>query len=155
MAMTTDDMANSGDPRYRRRMTSVEIVFFDAGDTLIHPEPPVGEAYARAGRRHRLDVAPADLESSFRSAFAEKKRHSIPREQEWWRQIVENTFAPFGTPDDPYALFVELCDHFARPTSWRLYPEAIETITTLRDRGYRTGRREEDDKMKMAQAKAK
>jgi putative hydrolase of the HAD superfamily len=120
-------------------MNSVEIVFFDAGETLLRPEPSVGRVYARAGRGYGLDATPEDIETTFRAVFAAKKRHSIPLEREWWRQVVADTFAPFGVPSDPKALFDELCEHFALATSWSLYPEAIETVEALRDRGYRTG----------------
>ena len=44
-------------------MTPIEIVFFDAGETLLRPEPGVGEAYARAGRRYGLDADPAAIET--------------------------------------------------------------------------------------------
>jgi putative hydrolase of the HAD superfamily len=120
-------------------MIPVEIVFFDAGGTLLRPEPSVGDAYARAGRRYGIDAPPDRIEASFRVAFAERKRHSIPQEREWWREVVADTFAPFGRPSDADALFDDLCEHFARAEAWRLFPGALETVRTLRERGYRTG----------------
>ncbi|MHC4471421.1 MAG: HAD-IA family hydrolase [Planctomycetota bacterium] len=121
-------------------MDPIDIIFFDAGGTLLYPEPAVGEAYAQAGRRHGVKASAGDLERAFAIAFDEKKGVSPPQDREWWKDVVTATYAPFGEPDDPDVLFAELYDHFASPEAWRLYPGARETLDALRrERGYRTG----------------
>ena len=55
----------------------VDIIFFDAGGTLLYPEPGVGEVYALYGRRHGVEVSPDALEASFREAFAQKLAEGV------------------------------------------------------------------------------
>ncbi len=120
-------------------MLEVEIIFFDAGGTLLYPDPPLGEVYARIGARHGLAAFPADLEEAFRRAFSRKRARAIPQDREWWRGVVIETFAAFGEPARPDALFDELYRHFARPEAWALFPGARAVPRELRRRGYRTG----------------
>ena len=56
-------------------------------------------------------------------------------EQDWWKQLVRQVFEPFGPFDSFDAYFDELFAYFARAESWELYPEAIETLRALRERG--------------------
>jgi putative hydrolase of the HAD superfamily len=117
----------------------VDIIFLDAGGTLLRPEPGVGRVYSEAGGRHGVTADSHALEAAFLRAFRDKKRDSIPQDREWWRSVVAETFRGFGEPHDPAALFDDLYGHFARPDAWRLFPTAKETLRELRARGYRTG----------------
>jgi putative hydrolase of the HAD superfamily len=115
-----------------------DIIFLDAGRTLLYPAEPIGETYAAAGRRHGAADDPAALESAFRDAFLSLRRGGRAQDRGWWREVVLRTFRPLGGGDLD-ALFDELYAHFSSPAAWRLYPDAIETVRTLRERGYRTG----------------
>ena len=115
------------------------MLFFDAGGTLLEPRESVGEVYARAAARQGITVSPERLLPAIFAAFQEKKQDGRPQDRAWWREVVAQTFAPLGTPRDPDALFEDLYTHFQAPDSWRLFPYALETIETLRQRGYRTG----------------
>ena len=99
-------------------MRDVEIVFFDAGHTLLYTDPPVGTVYAEAGRRYGVDVAPEIVEDVFRRAFLEKKLDGRPQDRAWWRDIVIHTFARLGDATDPEALFDDLYAHFHDPAAW-------------------------------------
>ncbi len=120
-------------------MDGIRIVFFDAGGTLLEPWPPVGDVYARAGRRYGLDVGPVEVVDAFRAAFMGKKLDGRPQDRAWWRQVVDQTFGVFGAASDPDALFDDLYDHFTHPSSWRLFDGAAEVVAALQARGYRTG----------------
>lgn len=116
-----------------------DIIFLDAGRTLLYPARPVGETYAQAGRRHGADHPPDRLEAAFREAFLGKRGEGTAQDREWWRDVVRRTFAALGTDGDLEPLFEELYAHFSSPEAWRLYPGAAETIRELHRRGYRTG----------------
>ena len=120
-------------------MRNVEIVFFDAGHTLLFTYPRVGEVYAQAGRRYGLSVSPDGVEAAFRDAFVARKLDGRPQDRAWWRRLVLETFGRFGEASDPEALFADLYEHFTHPASWRLYEGALETLEALQARGYRTG----------------
>ncbi|MBI4880178.1 MAG: HAD-IA family hydrolase [Planctomycetes bacterium] len=120
-------------------MDHIEIVFFDAGGTLIHPEPGVGEVYARAGRMFGVDAPPDALAASFRAAFHAKRSEGIPQSRAWWRDVVARSFLPFGAPADKEALFSHLYEHFARPEAWRVFPGVRRALDGLSRRKYRAG----------------
>jgi putative hydrolase of the HAD superfamily len=104
----------------------VSAVVFDVVGTLVEPDPPVSEAYARAAARHGIVRDPADIEKLFRAAW--KRQEAIDaaaprpyatcraREAERWRSIVDDVFA--GAPAGA-AIFAELWEHFGRVGAWR------------------------------------
>lgn len=120
-------------------MDPVDIIFFDAGGTLLYPEPGVGEAYSRAGHRYGIRAGPVETELAFARAYSEAQVTSRYQDRGWWRDVVRRTFEQLGTCTDPESLFEELYFHFQSPEAWRLYPEVPEVLGKLRRRGYRTG----------------
>lgn len=120
-------------------MRHIDMIFFDAGGTLIAPREDVGEVYARTAERYGLAAPPAAVLAAFFDAFHAKKLDGQPQDRDWWRDVVAETFAAFGTPTDPAALFADLYEHFTAPDAWVLAPGALQTVRTLRARGYRTG----------------
>jgi putative hydrolase of the HAD superfamily len=128
--------------------TGKRAVLFDAGGTLIEADPPVGEVYANAARRHGIEVSPADAAESFslvwrrlRDGASDNLVYGTTDRQarQWWRRVVVESFRPFGEPDDPGALFEDLYLHFARPDAWRVYPEVNPALDELRACGLGLG----------------
>ena len=117
----------------------LDIIFLDAGGTLLYPDPGVGEVYARAGRRHGVLASAPELEAAFRDAFREKKATGEPQGEAWWRDVVARTFGRFGTPRNPEPLFRELFDHFAGGAAWNLFPGVLDAVLRMKDMGCRTG----------------
>ena len=83
-------------------------VFFDAANTLLHPDPPVGELYARTARKYGVDVGGADVQAQFRrswealqgKAVSDPVRYGIGEAdgRRWWHALVAETFRPLGLP---------------------------------------------------------
>jgi putative hydrolase of the HAD superfamily len=118
--------------------TPLEIVFFDAGGTLLRPDPPVGEIYARVARRHGVEVSPDAVYRSFRQAFFARRETSDAQDRQWWRDVVARTFAAFGAGDTE-AIFEELYTHFFHPRSWVREEGARRTVEAVAAMGIRTG----------------
>jgi putative hydrolase of the HAD superfamily len=102
---------------------------FDVVGTLVEPWPSVADAYAAAGRRHGVDLAPAEVHSRFRAAWRRQERldaAAVPpfatsrdRERGRWQAIVDEVFGPATSSA---AIFADLWDHFGRPEAWRPIP---------------------------------
>jgi len=120
-------------------------VFFDAANTLLYPEPPVGELYARTARKYGVNVNAADIQAQFRrswealqvKAVGDPVRYGIGEAdgRRWWHALVAETFRPLGMPHPFDVFFDELYRLFAEPDVWRVYPEVFEVLQALNARG--------------------
>jgi putative hydrolase of the HAD superfamily len=125
--------------------TRFSAIFFDAANTLLYPEPPVGELYARMARQYGVDVSPADVQAQFRrswgalqtKAVGDPVRYGIGEAdgRRWWQALVAETFRPLGMPQPFEAFFDELYTLFAQPEVWRVYPDVLAVLEALKARG--------------------
>ncbi|HUG92641.1 MAG TPA: HAD-IA family hydrolase [Planctomycetaceae bacterium] len=127
-------------------------IAFDAGGTLISPDPPAPAVYAATARRFGSRLSAGEIAARFDEAFraaelaeledltsADWSRPDVlttseDRERERWRQIVAHVI---DDVEEPVECFHELFAHFARPESWRCYDDVGETLRTLSSRGCR------------------
>ncbi|MDH3442472.1 MAG: HAD-IA family hydrolase [Deltaproteobacteria bacterium] len=123
---------------------TIKSVLFDAAGTLIKTAKPVGESYSAIAETHGVQVAPGELAARFRTCFDRASPLAFPgvgagairgMERNWWKELVRDVFSPFGAFAHFDACFDELFGYFARADSWKLYPEAVETLLSLRQRG--------------------
>lgn len=123
---------------------AIKAVFFDAAGTLIKPARSVGESYAAIAAKHGKEVSSANITERFRACFDAAPRLAFPGaaeetvvelERDWWKNLVARVFEPWS----PFArfeeYFAELFAYFASPDAWKLYPEVLETLTALKERG--------------------
>ena len=123
---------------------TVRAVFFDAAGTLIKPVRRVGESYALVARKFGMNVSPSELTERFRVCFGASPPLAFPGapdaeiktlERDWWKRLVRKIFEPWESIEQFDDYFSELFDYFARPDSWALYPEVLETLSALKQRG--------------------
>jgi len=123
---------------------TIRAIFFDAVGTLLHPDPPAGVAYAAVGRRFGTRHAAEDIRRRFTESFARQEAldtaaghvTSPAREAARWRAIVGEVL---DDVPDAVGCFAALWDHFARPSSWRLEPDAGSALAALDRAGYVLG----------------
>ena len=133
---------------------SYKAVFFDAGGTLFHPYPSVGEIYQNTAAKYGCPAEAKNIEALFRVAWLKRdglgslSSHSIARpknvggsgkesvtekiERDWWRSLVNEVFSQLGGIKDFDAFFDELYDIFARPEAWQVYPEVDEVLKEIK-----------------------
>jgi putative hydrolase of the HAD superfamily len=126
----------------------VDAVFFDAGNTILYPDPPVGQVYAAALQRAGVSAPVHAVQARFEKVFSTHPRPANPASpdtdcagamRDWWKQIVRETFAPFGTVDGFDELFDGLWEHFAVGSAWKLYEDVLPTFESLRGSGRSVG----------------
>jgi len=120
---------------------NIRAITFDAGGTLLYPHPSGGNIYAEVIRSHGVELEADLLEAGFRRAW--KEAHRTPRvgiseqsEKDWWRTVVRRTLDGHQEPVKFEEFFNELWFAFAEPHRWKLYDQAIETLSELKRRGY-------------------
>ncbi len=124
-------------------------VFFDAANTIVYPQPSVGELYARTARGYAVEVSAAEVEAGFRRSFevlqnkaaGDPVRYGVGEAdgRRWWHALVAETFRPLGMPQPFDAFFEELYTLFGRPDVWRLFPDVLKVLESLKARGFITG----------------
>ena len=128
-------------------MRNYDAVFFDAANTLLYPYPSVGAVYAEVAARYGVTTTADAVQAAFRQVWAEAQaatgtaRYGVgePDGRRFWHALVHATFAQIALPEDFEAFFDELYWLFSQPTVWRLYPECLAVLQTLRQRGYTVG----------------
>ena len=123
---------------------TIKAVFFDAAGTLIKPARSVGESYAAIAAKHGKEVSSTNITERFRTCFDAAPRLAFPSatedtvaalERDWWKSLVAQVFEPWSPFVRFEEYFAELFAYFASPNAWTLYPEVLETLTSLNERG--------------------
>ena len=123
---------------------TIHAIFFDAAGTLMKPNRSVGESYARFAAKYGVAVTPPELSERFRICFGKAPPLAFPGaaegnvpalERDWWKQLVAQVFEPWRPLEKFDEFFDELFAYFAEPGAWSLYPEVLETLTALKQRG--------------------
>jgi putative hydrolase of the HAD superfamily len=134
-----------------RGMRRYDVVLFDAGETLLRPEPSFPELIVRLLRDRGLTVShdePSWIESALRSVFRAmddlvvNREHfstSIERSRAFWTEIYTRLLAELGV-DDPDAEHAGyLYDEFSKPEHYALFPDALPALRELAATGYTLG----------------
>lgn len=123
---------------------AIKAVFFDAAGTLFKPARRVGESYAAIATKHGMQVTAADINERFRMCFDAAPRLAFPGahgdnlaalERDWWKRLVAEVFKPWDGFADFDEYFDELFAYFADPAAWSLYPEVLDALAALKERG--------------------
>lgn len=118
---------------------NTHAVVFDAGGTLIVPDPPAAEVYAAAGRRHGSRLTAEVIGPRFAAAFAGQEaadqqlgfRTDERREEQRWRRIVAEVLDDLT---DIEGCFAELFRHYSRPEAWRCPDDTAAVLDALWER---------------------
>lgn len=125
---------------------TIRALTFDAAGTLFRLSEPVGATYARAARRHGLELPVEALDAAFKRAWKSVPApHEAPgddpdaAEIQWWREVVGRCFTMAGSEASAAQIdkiFNDLFEEFSLPERWALFPETLETLREVRDRGF-------------------
>jgi hypothetical protein len=105
----------------------------------------VAEIYLQHAEKHGFRKTPESL-AAIKSAFTASFRDAPPpvfaatepaaikqSERLWWFDIVHNVFYRVGMFEAFDEFFEEVFARFEQPESWRLFPETVEVLKTLKD----------------------
>lgn len=127
---------------------SIEIVFFDAGETLLHPHPSFHELFARVVSEAGYRVSPADAQrvqerlAPHLVELADETGIESPSldpedSLRFWSHLYRSLLAHFQIEDE--ALVSRLYATFSSTSSYKLFEDALPTLTRLSADGYRLG----------------
>lgn len=125
----------------------LDIIFFDAGETLVHPMPSFPELFSSCCADFGLEVDLALLGETGRSLMAEveeKQRQGYTftndgeASRRFWLDFYRHLVKAIGYGDDE-DLPRQLYEVFSRRENYGLYDDVITTLAELQDRGIRLG----------------
>jgi putative hydrolase of the HAD superfamily len=130
-------------PLFEFRLPSlIRAVSFDAGFTLLRPDPPVEEVYLREFARDGAAGGEPELRAALARTWKEIRdrrlvdRYSGPTgERGFWELFVERARFHFDGGSLSSACFERLVEHFIRPEAWTVYPDVVPALDELRRRG--------------------
>lgn len=131
----------------KKFLEGIRVISFDVGFTLIYTEPPVGIVYAKIARRFGYQLNGEEVHSRFRVSWKTKslrdqkeKMNALANEEQayqWWKGIVRESLGDSVNPGDVDDIFRLCFQEYAKGDYWRLYPEVLQTLTTIHSKGIR------------------
>ena len=119
-------------------MKRIRAVLFDAGATLVHPDPPVEAIYAREFAADGARFTEEDLTRALTRAWeevhasAEANRYGGVRgEPDFWQAFLNRVRSLLDGGVVSAAAFTRLATHFSTPASWAVYDDVLSTLEEL------------------------
>jgi putative hydrolase of the HAD superfamily len=116
----------------------IRAVLFDAGATLVHPDPPVEAIYAREFAADGARFTEEDLTRALTRAWEEV--HASPEanryggvrgEPDFWQAFLNRVRSLLDGGIVSAAAFARLATHFRTPASWAVYDDVLSTLEEL------------------------
>jgi len=132
-------------------MRRYDVVLFDAGETLLRPEPSFPELIVRLLRSRGLEVSheePEWIERALATVFGamddlvlnrEQFTTSNERSRAFWTTIYCRLLHELGVEDLDGAHANFLYEEFSNPEHYALFPDALPALRELAADGYRLG----------------
>jgi putative hydrolase of the HAD superfamily len=126
----------------------IEIVFFDAGETILHPHPSFPELFASVCTGRGLRVSPDDvmrvqerlaphLVDLAEDSGVANPSLSAADARTFWTYLYRRFLEELGIPDE--GLAAALLATFSDASSYMLFDDVMPTLRSLQDDGYRLG----------------
>ena len=123
-------------------VSMIRAVSFDAGLTLLRPDPPIEEIYLREFARDGARGGEPELRAALARTWKEIRdrrlvdRYSGPTgERGFWELFVERARFHFDGGRLSSACFERLVEYFIRPEAWTVYPDVVPALDALREQG--------------------
>ena len=127
----------------------LDAVFFDVGNTLIHPEPSVGQVCARilleAGHDHAVDAIDALLplvDDYYEDRYRDDDTFwtSDAGATDVWVGMYSLLCRRLGIPESEAPLLARaVYDAFGSPDRWHAFPDVVPAFERLRAAGLKVG----------------
>ncbi|MDQ3915844.1 MAG: HAD-IA family hydrolase [Actinomycetota bacterium] len=127
----------------------IEIVFLDAGETILYPHPSFSELFARVATEYGRPLEPSDVEDVRRrlaphlvdmaeDSGAEGGISLSEKDSRlFWTFLYRRFLEELGIPDED--LVDRLFAVFSSSATYRLYDDVLPALRDLGSRGYRLG----------------
>jgi putative hydrolase of the HAD superfamily len=131
------------------RVANIDIVFLDAGETILYPHPSFSELFARVVTDAGVSVSASDVEDVRRrlaphlvdmaedSGATGGVSLSEESSRTFWTFLYRRFLEELGHADE--ALVARLFEVFSSTSTYRLYDDVLPALDALSEQGYRLG----------------
>ena len=129
----------------------IKAIFFDAVGTLFDVKGSVGEVYLTYAKKYGIPDT-AEMVTTLNKKFKEVMKEmpapifSVERpeklkqcERLWWFDVVHAVFYRIGMFEEFDDFFDEVFEAFGEAKHWELFPETLEVLAKLKERGFELG----------------
>jgi putative hydrolase of the HAD superfamily len=120
----------------------IRAVCFDAGATLLHPDPPVEEVYGRVFIEDGARCSPKALREALAAAWMDVQKRpvedrygGVSGEEAFWRTFLSGVRRSIDGGNVSAEAFSRLAAHFRNPGSWAVYGDVLPVLEELSARG--------------------
>lgn len=121
---------------------SIQVVFFDAGNTLFRERIPRAAIYREVAGRHGIEAP----EEAFREAL-ERAHQRLPclldgafrYSPAWFEHYIEQVFRGLDVHQVPASLRRQLFERFADRSAYQLFEDVLPALAALTQQGLRRG----------------
>ena len=126
----------------------IDVVFFDAGETILHPHPSFPELFSQVSAEHGIEIPVArvrevqerlapHLVDLGEATGVDKPSLSPEASRKFWTYLYRRLLAELGLTDED--LVEKLYATFSHMSSYKLFDDALPAIEELARQGYRLG----------------
>jgi putative hydrolase of the HAD superfamily len=123
----------------------IRAVLFDAGATLVHPDPPVEAVYAREFAADGARFSEEDLGRALTRAWEEihagvpgaDRYGGVRGEPRFWKAFLGRVRSLLDGGAVSPAAFSRLAEHFRSPEAWAIYDDVVSTLEELSRRDFK------------------
>lgn len=128
--------------------TGIEVIFFDAGDTLLGPHPSFPELFSQVCEEHGYDVSPEvvvrvqselapNLIDLAEDTGVDNPSFSSEESQRFWGYLYIRFLSALDIVDSDLA--AALLERFSTSSTYMLFDDVLATLRRLHEQGYRLG----------------
>jgi putative hydrolase of the HAD superfamily len=124
----------------RTNEAPIRAVLFDAGQTLLYPDPPVEAVYVREFMRDGVSPGAEGFGEALQRTWAEVMASSGPNryggirgEPEFWRAFLNRVRSCLDGGMVSDEAFGRLARHFRDAAAWKVYDDVRPTLEALRN----------------------
>lgn len=126
----------------------IEVVFLDAGETILHPHPSFPELFAYVAEHHGTPVEVQEVRTVQErlaphlvdladETGVEEPSLSPDASRAFWTYLYRRLLKELGIEDE--SLVEKLYSTFSSVSSYALFDDALATLRALQNDGYRLG----------------